>query len=334
MDKLNTKEGATTSYSALPEATTGVRFAIRSYAWLDDLSVGILVSLLIIGTVGNVLAFLTMNIMYRKQVVVAFHFKSLAVVDLFAVGGMTYAVVRQTVETIQEIFGNAFCKCVVFYTFYFYGVSMWCVVTLTMDRVIAVCFPLKTAIWCTIWKARFLFVLNIFIHIPIYMTSFWSLNGPSIYCEMPAWFPVWVQPLQDMLYNVIDTAFPLLLVLTGNIVILITLHQNSRDNTKKGIVQKKKQVKDSPTVMLLTISFVFIICIMAYPIDQIVWAILIPGSFDTYEQIRAVSFIIAIFVSNSNNVFNFYLYLLSSGTFRETFRKMCAHICKFSKGKF
>jgi hypothetical protein len=72
-------------------------------------------------------------------------------------------------------FGKFFCPPYWFVSLNFYGISNWIVLCMTLDKFIAVCFPLKAASWCTRRRAKISAVLILLMWI--------ALDVPNIFVE-------------------------------------------------------------------------------------------------------------------------------------------------------
>jgi hypothetical protein len=302
---------------------------------------------LVIGFVGNVLAYLTINALRDKGGVVAFHFKALAITDILATNSLIHAVVQQTAPELVIPWGVVFCKEYSFNSYYWYGVAVWCVVTLTLDRVIAVCFPLKASTWCTLKKGKICLAANIIIHIPLYFAYFWmqfyppSENGITHnMCKLPDGFPSWVAKMENFLYQIFDSYIPMIFVSLGNMSILWSFFRTLK--TKSQLIAATAQTPKEDTsivVMLLTMSSAFIVFMLAYPVDYLFWDIFSHGLDSKYPDVRNLSYSVAYLISCCNNTFNFYMYLLSSSTFRQKFTKLLrvwvqTSLSAFKKGTF
>jgi hypothetical protein len=71
--------------------------------------------------------------------------------------------------------GKYFCPPYWFFSANFYGISNWVVFCMTVDKFIAVCFPLKAAIWCTKRRAKISAVLILLMFI--------GFNFPNLFTE-------------------------------------------------------------------------------------------------------------------------------------------------------
>jgi hypothetical protein len=307
--------------TALPKSGSNTIFTLL----LELFSLYLPSLFLVVGFVGNVLAFLTMSRMHENAVA-SFHFKALAIADILASNNLIHAVVMQNAPELVIPWGEVFCKEYVFNGYYFNGVAVWCVVTLTLDRVIAVCFPFLASTFCTLKKAKIMLVSNFTIHVPIYFTFFWTEFYPPIsseitheICLLPQWLPPWLITTQDLLYQIVDSYIPMILVLLGNLAIVYSIRR--RDTSCLGASQQGKD-DAGITLMLITMSSAFIIFMIAYPLDYLFWTIFTHGLAEQYPRVRNLTFAIVYLVACSNNVFNFYMYLLSSSRFRKNLVKL------------
>jgi hypothetical protein len=294
------------------------------------LSFHVAITILCFGYTGNILAFLTMS--FSKRSAAAFHFKSLSVADMLTSVVMVQQIILISSPGFFISWGQGFCTEYWFLGYFTYGFAYWCLATLTLDRVIAVCFPLRVVVLCTITRARMLLCANVFGHCVLYATNLWrdfyppDPNNPSHFamCRVPHQLPAWFPIFEEVKYQFFDVYLPPLIVLIGNVCIISTL----RNNKKKATILKKTNERHEAgmTVMLISVSITFIVLAIPYPLDFLYWEVHNPNH--NSPEWRSLSYTASSVLAQVNSSVNFYIYLLSSSQFRKDFR------CLFHEGLF
>ena len=131
--------------------------------------------IVIFGLFGNILILIIFSKKLRRSISHAFCFIVLAISDSLA---LIFMVLRALLKT--EILNNlnASCKAIKFLYHYFLQTSSWCLVLLTLDRFIAVCFIFKYKNWCKkfhvlkIFISILVLILLINLHLLIYVNAF------------------------------------------------------------------------------------------------------------------------------------------------------------------
>ena len=116
--------------------------------------------IIIIGTIGNVLIVLVMARKEFRKHVTSWSFIALAFADLIT---LDVAFLRfwliEAFNIDVRLLSNWGCKVHVYLTYWVSNFSVWVVVILTWQRVLAICFPVQSKRWIT--KAKTAVVLGI-----------------------------------------------------------------------------------------------------------------------------------------------------------------------------
>jgi hypothetical protein len=284
--------------------------------------------ILTLGYIGNTITLITMTqrISEKRSVVMSYHFRALAIGDIVICAiGDTQRMILSRFPNAFKLYGDFLCKEYNYLLFTTFGIAVWNVIIMSIDRFVAVCFPLKASIWCTLTKARALYAFNVVFHLLFNMVKLWKYYEPDLTnvhtdtCVNPSNFPPWFEDFILMFYHVIVNCGAPFTVLILSIFILVRFRQQGKEleTMEKGGTNKKKEIQErNLTIMMLVVSFVFIILMIIYPIYYVVWHLIIPHVAETHPRIRELSFYIVYYTTTANSCINFYIYFFVSESFR------------------
>jgi hypothetical protein len=279
------------------------------------------------GILGNILTVITMTRRIResRNVVMSYHFRALALGDIaFLSLGDTQILILSRIPEAFKHYGDFFCKEYNYLLFIVFGVAVWNVATISIDRFVAVCFPLRAAIWCTLTKARAFYAFNIGFHTLFNLVKLWKYyekdesNVHTDNCVNPESFPPWFEEFILWVYYIIVNYGTPLIVLILNVSILVNFRRQGKmlELDERGTNKKETQERNL-TLMMMVVAFTFIVVMVFYPMEDIIWEYLIPGVASKYPRIRELSFYIAYYFTSLNSCLNFYIYFSISAQFRK-----------------
>ena len=154
-------------------------------------------------------------------------------------------------------------------------ISGWTLVSVTFERLLVVYFPLKVKSICTKGVAfrtlAFISTIGIVVHLHYFWSygpSFKEVNGTHVVtatCSVSHEYPelqfymAHIRPRQDFLLR---SAIPFTLLLICNVMILCKMYLESR--SRRELTQTSNDnntTMKSLTPMLLTVSFIYLVCI-------------------------------------------------------------------------
>ena len=256
-----------------PRPEPGVYTDVKEWLWKIIPPI-----VMLLGTFGNSLTIIVLLRQIKNLSSTAVYLLSLAFSDLLV---LYMGPLRQWVVYLWKVdvrtLSNAGCKIQIFLTYFSIQFSSWLLVAVTMERVISVILPHKVKLGCTTMKAG-IAVMTVFICV-------FGLNSHILYGYGQVYKPsasgkYRCAPIyEDYIYfldNIlpwIDFAFtfaiPFVLLLTCNMIIIVTLRKNTRRRRKLSLSQKGKG-GHSITVMLIMLCVVFFICLTPVSIYLIV----------------------------------------------------------------
>ena len=202
--------------------------------------------------------------------------------------------------------------------------SVWLVVLMTVERCIAVIWPLKISGWVTMKRARIV-VSMLYVTMAafnsVYLIIYTSKPTPRMKNEcsiherhMPFFKSIWI---------VIDMVFyayiPQIFIFILNIVIIIKLAQARKEQAEMRNASKSEQSQGQVTAMLLLVSITFFVLTNPYTIFYLcirndVWNYRVSArSFAQYALVNTLLRLLA----DLNHCINFLLYVATGKKFRE-----------------
>jgi hypothetical protein len=287
-----------------------------------------------LGVVGNTLTFITMtqSIRQKRNVLMSYHFRALAVGDqLMLVFVVFQRWLLSRYPDAMDMYGWFICKEFLYLCFVFFGISVWNVIIISIDRFVAVCYPLQASQWCTIKRATYCYIFNYVFHSLFSLIKLWKEYRIGDYtthtsvCMAPANFPPWWDHFEVIIYEAIVNYTSPLIVLILNLFILHRFRQQAKEMASLGETGRLKQQETqekSLTVMMMFVAFTFIFLMAYYPIENILWDFIIPHIKEEHPRLRELSFYIYYYLTTSNQCLNFYLYCLVSPGFRRDVRRL------------
>nr|KAG5714832.1 hypothetical protein BaRGS_000320 [Batillaria attramentaria] len=252
------------------------------------------------------------------------HVALLAVVDNCAI--LSKLLIHQLTGNDVHL-GNAGCKIMLFCGNFFSILASWILVAMTLERFIAVWFPLKVSRIYSKKTATMVLISFCVLTFCLNAVYLWiakeAHNGNVMVCgfyEEYSTFMKYYWPWADALAFAI---IPCLLVLVSNTLIIINVQMSSKKqrHLTNNFDQSSRRMRDQQqiTTMLIVISVMFLVLMLPNSIFYIIkdhWHF----TKNSYEHVKfhfTKQFIHVL--SDFNHAVNFYLYFLSMATFRRRF---------------
>lgn len=219
-------------------------------------------------------------------------------------------------------FSNFACKSSVYIQYNLLTTSSWLLVILTGSRLFGILFPLKSKAWLTI-RNEWIAISTVLI-VSLLINSYYiftisvidtpdgesCLDNSEIFYQIRQW-----------LQGFLPSFLPFILILIGNVTILISVTK-SRD-IQCNLIGKRREEEEakirSMTVILLSISFIFLFTTSPLVIISFLWERIV-HKVDVY--LFRIFYDIAWILFHLNSVLNFYLYCSSGRPFRQAFLRI------------
>ena len=272
--------------------------------------------ILIVGTIGNILTIIIMRKLGSRDASSTLYYMVLAIVDLLILYlGIFRYWLRELQGTDMRTLSVETCKLHTFLIHVFIGFSSWILVSLTIQRLVAVSFPLQVAILYTTRRIVIGLIITIVVLIFINLHLFWSLHFKDGICKYATGWEVWEDTWQwiDM---AIYCFLPFTILLLSYLMIIKQLvHLNGQRNRSFRIRQRNGIAKNTP--MFLAVTFTFLILTSPIGIVQIGYYHFFPDEGKLTQSRYILTFAIVNLLYYLNNASNFFLYCLSGRKFRK-----------------
>ena len=203
--------------------------------------------------------------------------------------------------------------------------SVWLVVLMTVERCIAVIWPLKISGWVTKKRARI--VVSILYVVMAAFNSVYLIIVTSIPTRLKNRNECIIDeshmPFYKSIWSVIDMVFyayiPQIHIFILNIVIIMKLARATKEQAEMRNAAKSEQSQGQVTAMLLMVSITFFVLTNPYTIFHLciqndVWNYMV--SARSYAQYVLVNTLLRL-LADLNHCINFLLYVATGKRFRE-----------------
>lgn len=259
------------------------------------------------------------------------HMFFLGIADLFVVSS------RLVVQILREIeygWASVECKMAYFITNTSYLYSNWILISWTLERFVAVMFPLKINIWCTVRAVKnympALLVLCCLSMIPqiTEIQSVSSINGKKKICQYSTIY----YSTYAMLENVVYMYIPMVVITGCNLTIILRIRQMSKERlchtTSETIHNKRSREYKQMTAVLITVSGAFVFLHLPQVLAK-VWEAVYSNMLELYQKsvtnyIQFVLYTTAGYViTDFQNSINFFFYCLFGSKVRKILLISC-----------
>jgi hypothetical protein len=276
------------------------------------------------GLVGNILTIVILNRARTRKSTVNLTITSLAVADMFT---LLFKCLQTHLKYVQSVHYS--CFLLEFFTHVAVLTAIWIIVWMTIERCVAVCFPLKIhdlptrlilsiTIACTICTFSIMNVHFLFAY-ESKEAQPWSCFLKKSYYDNTyiTFYYFWIKSL-------FYSWLPILILTATNLVIIYSIRQaaykrkelttSANDKPLIGTNTSFKSTERQMTIMLVSVSVTFIILTLPYSIYQLYFRI-------TYKQAKHSCFEkdlnrIVIALADLNHAINFILYCITGKKFR------------------
>ncbi len=293
--------------------------------------------LICVGTVCNVLCVAVMRTASYRDSSTGMLFICLAIADIGVLNtGLLRVWLDRTWGVDVRSFSQAACKIHIFTTYLLGQLSAWTLVIITLERVVSVCWPLRCKELCSRRRllAGWLCMLILLVGADTHL--FWSMAlehypGYGDYCLQSSslrWFMVVYWPWIDM---ALACFVPFVAIFALNIVISVKLFQFRQGRKTTLQASQEKGSEKSTTIMLLSISFTFLLtttpaAIYFAGLGAGAWAYTENDDSESDAQLR-FAYAVCYLLFNLNSTMNFFLYCISGTRFRQAAASVLCHCC-------
>ncbi len=311
----------------LEDLAAGRRMSNRWYTWIGT-------PLLIVGTLGNLLAFAVLQTRSFRQAPSGFILSLLALVDIGVLSGglLRHVIMGITADATDiSISSSGGCKVYRFSVYFLTQLSAWTLVLMTIERLLSVLVPMKTRQLCSkkrisIGWAIVIAILviangHVFFTVDLQdslrVTSDAQVVATQTCHYLPdySWFWKYIWPWIDLVLACLLSGS---IILVTNITIAVKIRHAKKVRQMRMRVQgQENDAKTrSITAMLLSISFLFLLTNAPIAIFLIGYNYWNQDTAEEQNRLQAAELAVNL-IMYSNNAFNFLMYCVSGAKFRK-----------------
>ena len=216
------------------------------------------------------------------------------------------------------------CKIIIYLVHISGTFAAYEITLMTLDKLIAIKFPHKSAFMCTARRAKIFSVIN-FIVVSIFFLpnlDFSSSvgNGDCARYVKRGWYVTVYSYISLILSPVIPVAS--LFIMNGVIIKAVWESQRMRHTTQTRDRDSVKSTEVQLTIMLILVSSLFVILLLPFEVREIYYSIV--SKAETPKQFATFVFVLDFTYElyNLNYGINFYLYFISGTKFRNDLRAL------------
>ncbi|KAK2158227.1 hypothetical protein LSH36_174g03050 [Paralvinella palmiformis] len=278
------------------------------------------ISIIIAGTIGNIMALLVMTRKNMRAKTTALYLMVLAVVDtaVLYTGLLRYWIIEVSGVDVREL-SVASCKIHIFLVYFLVHFEAWILVCVTVERLAAIFVPHRAREIFTKKFASTQIALTGLVLMMLNLHFFWTHTMVDGICFTGN------DGHEDFMNNVwtwidlmVSSCVPFVLMLSCNVGIITRLSYMQRKRRQS--ISTNKRRTSTMTGILITINFVFFLTtapIAIYLSTEEHW-------IDAVEDEQRLNVVYACvnMVAYTNNAINFILYCVSGPSFRKELKTM------------
>ena len=304
--------------------------------------------LLLLGTFGNIFSF----IILAKNMFKVSTYSYLAVLAIMDMLVLYIGLLRLWLSNFSLdilLLSDSMCKVVNFLAFVSSDTSVWLIIAVTVERFIAVNFPLRAPRMCNARRARYVIFCVVSAFFATNAHIMWTvelrhdtINGKTIVCDAADGFEILVQDVWPWVDAALYSFVPFVTITILNCLIIYQVLKARKRRTKLqhaqacsssvGLLcqsQAKKTNESSKklTCMLLAVSFTFLLTTLPMNTFTIVSAFMDDQFKKEYIIELNLARTVVELLMYINHSINFYLYCATGRKFRKQFKVMLCHCC-------
>ncbi len=273
-----------------------------------------------VGVVANMISLCVMNLKHNRKLTICLCMSFLAISDsiVLPVGSLTELVYF----IAEDMFGDTSCKCHVFVHHMFASFGSFTIVLMTFDKFCAVVFPHKAKMLSTrgrVLKFTFLNIVVVTIlYIPLIFTA--GAEHSLKFCSRHLYIKGWLVDVYFTSSVVFYPLIPAAAILLMNTGIIRVIYQRKLSNLTSRASNKSQDRQ--LTIMLLLVSFIFILLTLPFEIRGAFFNNRDPDATKIDMIKKAFNLNITYQFMILNFAINFFLYLLSGTKFRNDLKTL------------
>ena len=336
--RLELKMDITTKNSTHEPSLSEILKTYNNYNIATDLIKWVMPVIIITGTIGNIFSFIIMIRREMRQTPTFFYLAMLAIADTAVLYVSAFKTWLRIISGYELSHINAFsCKLTMFLVHFSIEFSAWLIVAVTIERFLAVWFPLKASTMCNLSRAKFITLIVAVIFMLVNSHIFWTaellpikqtMDDSNFICASYA-YENFVCRIFPKINLVLYSFLPCLILVIFNILIIICLMRTKHVPnmiTKDDCLVRTTHRKLAITLIL--ISLTWIITTTPRPLFRM----FAPQPKSNEDRANILMWQVICFqLMYVNHAVNFFLYCLSGEKFRIQFKKFICKLCQRRK---
>ncbi|XP_067667131.1 probable G-protein coupled receptor 139 [Haliotis asinina] len=288
--------------------------------------------LILLGTIGNGLSLTIMCQREMRQTSTCFYLAVLAIADTTVLYISAFKTWLRTVSGFELLHvSQASCKITMFLAYFSTHFSAWIIVAVTVERFLAVWFPLKAGTMCSVSRAKFGTIIIAGLVILINCQVLWtaelksvpssSLSETKLMCIPYKDYAEFVCELLAWMNLILYSFLPFVVLLLFNILIIINLlkHRQVLTSTMTKDDQQMRSSHRKLAITLLSVSFAWIVTTMPSTLFLVFKPRPVSVSHAAQQQLVRVICYSLMYV---NHAINFGLYCITGNRFRHELNRL------------
>ena len=318
----------------------------KAHVWIKD---NIPMVLLIIGLVGNMISLAVLLRRPMRQLSTYAFLAGLCVADSMTLMLTCIPPVLERFATSPEDSSSGLCKTKMFLHQVFSHYASWLLVSVTVERYIAVVYPMRTHMLCKRRRAyktmTFIFITLMAVNCHVFFThgltenlQYGNNNTQVTHykCDSLKQHHDFISGPWQWIDTFLYSMGPFLIIIVLNTVIVYQIRLANRQ--RKGMVSNSKNPKDSQeadrrmTIMFLSITFAFLVLVLPINIILILRHLVKVGPYPDvmikHNARMSLAETIGRVLMTVNHSINFFLYCATGRKFRQELCLLCRCKCK------
>lgn len=225
--------------------------------------------------------------------------------------------------------GAGGCQVLYFFGSFFIMYANWILVAMSVERFIAIWFPLRVTTLCTGTKSILLMIIIAFVIIGADLHFLWTstvevTGNKDVRCTFNKEHMEFIEKVWYWIDGCLYAIIPCILLVMFNGLIILGIRKSRKiqkdlTNNKSDQMAEKYRQQRQITIMLIVVSIVFVVLVLPNCLFFIVkpyWV------FESGSHGQAVNYLVSqliFLLSDFNHAINFYLYFLTARRFRRRF---------------
>ena len=265
----------------------------------------------------NTLSLLVMTMKHNRHLSTCVYMSIIAVNDNIVLSVNFLRWLEENTDV--HVLTNSGCKIIIYLVHIFSSIGAFEIVLMTLDKVIAIKMPHKSAVLCTAKRAKILSVINLLAMAVFYLPNldFSKSVGQS---ECARYVKKgWYVTVYSYISLLLNPVIPVVMLFVMNSIIIKAVWQSQRMRNENQTAQqdKTKSSEVQLTIMLILVSSLFVIFLLPFEIREIYYSIVSKGETPKQYAVFTFVFDVTYELYNANYGINFYLYFVSRTKFRK-----------------